>query len=113
MTDYSATTRPSRIPDFSSIEEEAEWWDTHEITDYLDELRPVTLEVSQEIRGRVAARANQGDLVPDPLVVELRSEDRAELDRRAREQGVEPGELVQSWIEERLGQPGERRRLVG
>jgi hypothetical protein len=41
MSDETSTPRPSRIPDFQSIEEEAEWWDTHDFTDYLDELRPV------------------------------------------------------------------------
>ncbi len=27
------------IPSFTSIKEEAEFWDTHEITDYLDEFK--------------------------------------------------------------------------
>lgn len=31
----------SRIPAFATRQEEAEWWDTHDITDYLDELEPV------------------------------------------------------------------------
>ena len=31
----------SRIPEFASREEEAEFWDTHDFTDYLDELEPV------------------------------------------------------------------------
>ena len=31
----------SRIPDFASREEEAAFWDTHDFTDYLDELHPV------------------------------------------------------------------------
>lgn len=57
MTNDASPTRPSRIPEFAGVEEEAEWWDTHDITDYLDELRPVTLAVSREIRSRVGARA--------------------------------------------------------
>jgi hypothetical protein len=32
--------RPSRIPEFATLQEEAEFWDTHNITDLLDELRP-------------------------------------------------------------------------
>ena len=32
-----------RIPDFATRAEEAAWWDTHDITDYLDELEPVTV----------------------------------------------------------------------
>lgn len=26
-----------RIPSFNNVEEEAEFWDTHDVTDYLDE----------------------------------------------------------------------------
>jgi len=35
--------KESKMPDFNkmSYEEEATWWDTHDITDYLDELTPV------------------------------------------------------------------------
>jgi hypothetical protein len=32
----------SRIPTFSTIEEEAEFWDTHDITEFEDELELVT-----------------------------------------------------------------------
>lgn len=34
-------TKESKIPDFKTEEEEAEFWDTHSITDYLDELEEV------------------------------------------------------------------------
>ena len=36
----------TRIPDFRSPEEEAAFWDTHDVTDYLDELRPVQVRPS-------------------------------------------------------------------
>ncbi len=35
-----------RIPDFASIEEEAEFWDTHDSTDYEHEFEPVEFTVS-------------------------------------------------------------------
>jgi hypothetical protein len=35
----SSNAEPSRIPDFNSVAEEAEFWDIHDITDFLDELR--------------------------------------------------------------------------
>ncbi len=34
-----------KIPKFKTIQEEARFWDTHDVTDYLDELEPVDLEV--------------------------------------------------------------------
>ena len=40
MTERSQQKK-SRIPDFKSRQEMAEWWDTHEVADYLDELKPV------------------------------------------------------------------------
>jgi predicted glycoside hydrolase/deacetylase ChbG (UPF0249 family) len=33
--------RKRRIPDFSSREEEAEFWDTHDFSEFWDELQPV------------------------------------------------------------------------
>ena len=33
--------KKSRIPEFKTIEEEAEFWDTHDTTDYEDEFKPV------------------------------------------------------------------------
>jgi hypothetical protein len=42
MSESRNLSRPSRrIPDFNSRDVEAEWWDTHSITDYVDELEPV------------------------------------------------------------------------
>lgn len=39
-------TKPSRIPDFKSVEEETEFWDRHDSTDFLDALRPVRVRFS-------------------------------------------------------------------
>src|SRR3954451_20011698 len=37
------------IPEFGSREEEAEFWDTHDVTDYLDELQPMRVQVVPQI----------------------------------------------------------------
>src|SRR4051812_22501338 len=37
------------IPEFRSREEEAEFWDTHDVTDYLDELQPMRVQVVPQI----------------------------------------------------------------
>ena len=37
------------IPEFATREEVAEFWDTHDIADYWDDLKPVSLEVADEI----------------------------------------------------------------
>ncbi len=92
--------RPSRIPEFASREEEAEFWDTHDLSDYWDEFKPSTLRVSQEFRDRVAARARE--TAENGLVVPLDRDDRDELARRAEERGIGPSALVRLWVEERL-----------
>lgn len=48
----------SKIPDFKSDEEVVKFWDTHELTDYLHELKPVNIEVSlkKHISLRLAER---------------------------------------------------------
>lgn len=102
--DQTQPRRRSRIPEFASIEEEAEFWDTHDITDYLDESWPVHIQVSEEFKARVDQRA------ADRLTVSLEREDRDELARRARAQGTDPPTLAQRWIKERLHarEPAER-----
>ena len=78
----------SRIPDFASREEEAEFWDTHDITDFLDELRPVKVTVSKNL--------SQG------LTVRLNADDREALARLAEEQGIGPSTLARIWIKKQL-----------
>ena len=80
--------RTSRIPKFASMEEEAEFWDTHDITDFLDELEPAELEFS----GKLA----QG------LVVRFDTDTFKKVCSIAREVGVTPDALVHQWVAERL-----------
>ena len=102
--DLEQPRRRSRIPDFNSIEDEAEFWDTHDITAYLDESWPVQTEVGEELKARVAQRA------ADRLTVGPEHDDRAELDRRARAEATDPATLARRWITERLHatEPAER-----
>jgi CopG antitoxin of type II toxin-antitoxin system len=45
--------RKSRIPEFASREEEAEFWDTHDLTDYWDEFKPVQVSVAKKLSARI------------------------------------------------------------
>ena len=78
----------SRIPEFSSIAEEAEFWDTHDITDFLDELSPVKIEYAGSIS--------------DSLVVTLDRGEQVALNQLAEEQGISSASLVHLWIKEHL-----------
>jgi len=78
----------SRIPEFATREEETEFWDTHDFTDFLDETRSVTFQVSKNLS--------------DGLTVRLDPKDREALDQLARDKGIGPSTLVRMWIRERL-----------
>jgi hypothetical protein len=89
--DTVARSDKSRVPDFQSREEEAEFWDTHDFTEFLDETRQVKLQVSKNLASALSVR--------------LDHQDREELERRAARQGSGPSTLVRMWIKDRLRQP--------
>jgi len=45
-----------RIPAFNSIEEEADFWDTHDFTDFAEEWRPVEVTVGGELANCLTLR---------------------------------------------------------
>ena len=74
----------SRIPEFASREEEAEFWDTHDIADYWDELEPVEVKFSKKI--------NHG------VIVTFESDTFNKLFEMADERGVFPDALIHDWV---------------
>lgn len=88
------TEAHGRIPSFNNIEEEAEWWDTHDISELIGpERQPVEVDVGPELAGRLTIRLGQAN--------------REELQRRAKSQGIGPSTLARMWIKERLQQEHE------
>jgi predicted DNA binding CopG/RHH family protein len=82
------TDHPSRIPRFSSRDEEAAFWDTHDTTEYEGEFTPV--------KARFARNLSQ------PLTIRLDPETLAELRERAHQKGIGPTTLARMWLLERL-----------
>lgn len=78
----------SRIPEFASYEEEAEWWDTHDITDYLDEFKPVNVRVAKDL-GHI-------------LQIPFDSKDMRVLSACAKKKGTDVITLAKQWVVERL-----------
>lgn len=78
----------SRIPDFSSREEMAEFWDTHDASDYWDELKPVRVRVAKNLSQGITIR-----LDPTTLV---------KLRTQAHEKGLGATTLIRMWILEHL-----------
>jgi predicted HicB family RNase H-like nuclease len=73
-----------------SIEEIADFWDTHSLADYWDQTREVEFEVRAKRRRRITL---------DPEVY-------AQIEVQARERGISPETLVNLWVVERLQKVG-------
>ena len=54
--------RESRIPKFANREEEAAFWDNHDISDYWDELKPVKLKVAKNLSKGITIRFDEETL---------------------------------------------------
>ena len=72
---------------FNTYEEAAEFWDTHDTTDYLDEFR--TVEVTAELRAR-------------HFEIEIEEDVVEALQHRAKQQGVPIGHLASNLLREKL-----------
>jgi hypothetical protein len=83
-------TPPGRdpIPTFASREEEARFWDTHDLADYWDEFTPVKVRFAKNLSEAITIRFDKETL--------------DELRRQAQEHGVQPTTLARMWVVERL-----------
>lgn len=96
MTTRDIQPRPGRIPNFATREEMAEFWDTHDISDYWDELAPVDVEFAPPLSRSLA--------------LEIDMETWEEIEALARERELPPDDLLHVWIVERRDAEWERRR---
>ena len=76
-----------KIPQSDSISELAQFWDTHDLTDYQDQLEEVTEPVFE--REKV-------------VQVHLPAKDADALENLARSQGLHSADLIRTWIMERV-----------
>lgn len=84
------TPAKSRIPRFRTIEEEAEFWDTHDSTEFEDEFHD-----AEDVRF-VKPRPTKAITVRvDPATF-------GTLAQQARQKGIGPSTLVRMWVLERL-----------
>ncbi len=76
------------IPEFKNREEAAEWYDTHDLADYWDELKPVEVRFSENLSELLTIRFDKDSL--------------HKLQQEADQKGVDPATLARTWIMERL-----------
>jgi hypothetical protein len=75
------------IPAFNSIQEEMEFWDTHDTIDFADDLSGATYTPAKK---------------DAPISVRLDHSDRVLLKAEAEKMGIGPSTLARIWIKERL-----------
>ena len=81
--------KSQRIPETDSIEELSRFWDTHDLTDFEDELEEVHTPVF--VRGE------------EPTVaIALKPREVQALKRMARSEGVKEAILIREWVREKL-----------
>src|SRR5687767_14443285 len=54
--------RPSKIPTFASLEEEAAFWDGHDLGEFEDELEPVEVEVDPNLGHVLSVRVEAAEI---------------------------------------------------
>ena len=74
----------------ATLQEEAEFWDTHDVADYWDEMKPAKLELSKNLA--------------HGIVVRFSSDTLTKVYETACMQGVTMDALIQKWVVERLNQ---------
>jgi len=74
----------SRIPDFTSYEEEAKWWESHNLADYQDEFKTVKVKFGKNLSAGLNIRL-------DPTML-------SKLRDEASKKGIGPTTLVRMLI---------------
>lgn len=89
-----------KIPLFKSIQEEADFWDTHSINDYLPELK----ETRMEYNPRVKKESN--------VVLRMEPELKKRLSTLSRKKGLTLSTLIRIWLIEKLHDETSRQKTT-
>lgn len=79
-----------KIPNTDSITELAEFWDTHDLTDFEDQLEEVTEPIFERKEG---------------MVIPLAPQEVAAIRQIAQSQGVDLVDLIRGWVLEKIQAP--------
>ena len=90
MIQQRQVKRKEPIPKFKSREEEATFWDTHDIADYWDDFEPVDIAFQLEKPKE------------ENIVFRVQKPIKERLERIARRKGLNISSLTRMWIMEKL-----------
>ncbi len=81
------TMKNQQLPKTDSIQELAQFWDTHDLTDFEDELEEVTDPVFES-----------STVIP----LNLESDEAKAVRRIAEAEGIADAELIRGWVREKI-----------
>jgi predicted DNA binding CopG/RHH family protein len=79
--------KTQHLPKTDSIQELAQFWDTHDLTDFEEELEEVTESVFDP---------------PTVIPLNLESEEAEAVRKIAKAKGIADAELIREWVRERI-----------
>lgn len=80
--------KQSNIPNFKTREQEAKFWETHNIADYTDELKPVEARFAKNLSEGITIRFDKNTLDKIRVI--------------AHKKGLGPTTLARMWILDQL-----------
>jgi hypothetical protein len=89
------TIKKSKLPEFDSIQKLAEFWDTHDTTDFEDEFEEVTEPVF------VRRKA---------IKVPLEERETKAVEKMAKSKGISREELIRDWVLQKISRSTPRSK---
>jgi len=83
-------TMKTQLPQTDSIQELAQFWDTHDLTDFEDELEEVTESVFEP-----------ATVIP----LNLESDEAEAVRKIAEAKGIADADLIRGWVREKIHRP--------
>lgn len=84
----------SKIPEFKSRAEEAHFWDTHDITDFWNEMEEVDIEFVDDTKHE------------ETITVRVKPKLKERLEKIAKSYGINLSSLARMWLIEKLRKVG-------
>ncbi len=107
MTDHTKPIK-SKIPPFNSYEEEAAWWDTHDVVDYLSEFEPPKLVQAE--KKVTSVYVDDAKKLSNALAIRFDEATSQKLRQIAQKKGIGPTTLGRMLIIEGLDRLEHGRR---
>lgn len=84
--------KKNKLPDFSKMtyQEEANWWDTHDLGDYWDEFKDIDIVV------------NLHKPKEEKIIVRLQKDLKDKMGKIAKAKGITLSALARMWLSEKL-----------